>query len=89
MFFPLVWVLWVRDTCGSSGRQKRTFRTFFLWGVLSSLVATTWTCLGHAHGAASVPALVFPALMSAAALVVILHEAIKEAVEVIEEVRAE
>ena len=53
----------------------------FLWGVLSSLAATAWTCLWDW-------APWYPALASAAALVAVLFEAIEEAAVLIKGVRS-
>ena len=67
MFFDFDCDVTVRLCDGKGGIDL-----FFLWGVLSSLAATAWTCLLD-----WVPW--YPALASAAALVVVLFEAIKEA----------
>eukprot|EP01045_Picozoa_sp_COSAG04_P000020 COSAG04_NODE_1_length_58448_cov_23.476478_20_plen_96_part_00 len=54
------------------GDGRGGFVFCFLWGVLSSLAATAWICFwGWAPW--------YPALASAAALVTVLFEAIKEA----------
>eukprot|EP01045_Picozoa_sp_COSAG04_P017242 COSAG04_NODE_1510_length_6492_cov_11.980291_4_plen_196_part_00 len=80
LLFPLAWCLWVllifADDGGGDGHRLCDGRggnvMFFLWAVLSSLAATAWICLWD--WAPTVPALV-----SAAALVTVLFEAIKEA----------
>ena len=72
--FPLAWLFWfIGSLCnGRLCDGKGGVVVIFLWGVLSSLAATAWTCLWDW-------APWYPALASAAALVAVLFEATKEA----------
>ena len=74
--FPLAWLFWfIGSLCGGSLKDgKGGIVVILLWGVLSSLAATAWTCLWDW-------APWYPALVSVAALVVVLFEAIKAAAE--------
>ena len=82
--FPLAWCFWVftmffEPDCDVRVRLcdgKGGVVFVFLWGVLSFLAATAWTCLSDWEPW-------YPALASAAALVVVLFEAIKEAARLI------